>query len=128
MWKVKVAQLCPTLCDQMDYTVHGILQAAILERVGFPFFRGSSQPRIEPMSPALQAYSLRTESKGSQHYSKIICWTDPFLTELIRSHLILFILPWKAGLRKHCYNLYQKMFCLYFLLSSLSWKAIFIMY
>ena len=25
--KVKVAQLCPTLCDPMDYTVHGILQA-----------------------------------------------------------------------------------------------------
>ena len=25
--KKKVAQLCPTLCDSMDYTVHGILQA-----------------------------------------------------------------------------------------------------
>ena len=25
--KVKVAQLCPTLCNLMDYTVHGILQA-----------------------------------------------------------------------------------------------------
>ena len=23
--EVKVAQLCPTLCDPMDYTVHGIL-------------------------------------------------------------------------------------------------------
>ena len=23
--KVKVAQLCPTLCDPMDYTAHGIL-------------------------------------------------------------------------------------------------------
>ena len=23
--KVKVSQLCPTLCDPMDYTVHGIL-------------------------------------------------------------------------------------------------------
>ena len=45
MWKVKVAQLCPTLCDPMDYTVHGILQARILERVAFPFSRGSSQPR-----------------------------------------------------------------------------------
>ena len=43
--KVKVAQLCPTLCDPMDYTVHGILQARILEWVAFPFFRGSSQPR-----------------------------------------------------------------------------------
>ena len=43
--KVKVAQLCPTLWDPMDYTVHGILQARILEWVAFPFFRGSSQPR-----------------------------------------------------------------------------------
>ena len=43
--KMKVAQLCPTLCDPMDYAVHGILQARILEWVAFPFSRGSSQPR-----------------------------------------------------------------------------------
>ena len=42
---VKVAQLCPTLCEPMDYTVHGILQARILEWVAFPFSKGSSQPR-----------------------------------------------------------------------------------
>ena len=42
--KVKVTQSHPTLCDPMDWTVHGILQARILERVAFPF-RGSSQPR-----------------------------------------------------------------------------------
>ena len=30
---LKVAQLCPTLCDPMDYTVHGILQVRILEWV-----------------------------------------------------------------------------------------------
>ena len=43
--KVKVAQLCQTLCDATDYTVHGILQARILEWVAFPFSRGSSQSR-----------------------------------------------------------------------------------
>ena len=43
--EVKVAQLCPTLCNLMDYTVHGILQAKILEWVAFPFSMGSSQPR-----------------------------------------------------------------------------------
>ena len=43
--KVKVAQLCPTLCDPKDYIVHGILQARILEWVAFPFSRGSSQPQ-----------------------------------------------------------------------------------
>ena len=36
---------CLTLCDPTDYTVHGILQARILEWVAFPFSRGSSQPR-----------------------------------------------------------------------------------
>ena len=43
--KVKVIQLCLTLCDPMDYTVQGILQARILEPVAFPFSRWSSQPR-----------------------------------------------------------------------------------
>ena len=33
------------LCDPMDYTVQGILQARILEWEAFPFSRGSSQPR-----------------------------------------------------------------------------------
>ena len=40
---MKDAQLCPTLCDPVDYTVHGILQARILEWVAFPFSRESSQ-------------------------------------------------------------------------------------
>ena len=43
--KVKVSQSCLTLCDPMDYTVHGILQARILKWVVFPFSKGSSQPR-----------------------------------------------------------------------------------
>ena len=43
--KVKVAQLCLTLYNPMDYTVLGILQARILERAAFPFSRGSSQPK-----------------------------------------------------------------------------------
>ena len=43
--KVKVSQSCLTLCDPMDCTVPGILQARILEWVPFPFCRRSSQPR-----------------------------------------------------------------------------------
>ena len=38
--KVKVTQSCPTVCDPMNYTFHGILQARILEWVAFPFSRG----------------------------------------------------------------------------------------
>ena len=41
--EVKFAQSCRTLCDPMDYTVHRILQARILEWVALPFSRGSSQ-------------------------------------------------------------------------------------
>ena len=54
---VKVAQLCPILCDPMNYTVHEILQARILEWVAFPFSRGSSQSGIESRSPTLQGDS-----------------------------------------------------------------------
>ena len=35
--KVKVTQPCPTLCNPMDYTFHGILQARIVEWVAIPF-------------------------------------------------------------------------------------------
>ena len=43
--KVKGTQSHLTLSNPMDYIVHGILQARILEWVVFPFSRGSSQPR-----------------------------------------------------------------------------------
>ena len=59
--EVKVAQLCPTLWDPMDYTVHGILQARILEGVAFPTSGDLPNPGIEPRSPALQADSLPAE-------------------------------------------------------------------
>ena len=47
---VFVAQSCATVCDPMDCSlpsssVHGILQARILEWVASPFSRGSSWPR-----------------------------------------------------------------------------------
>ena len=46
----KPLQLCPTLCNLMDYgppgfSVHGILQARILEWVAISFSRGSSWPK-----------------------------------------------------------------------------------
>ena len=54
--KVKVTQLGLTLCDPVDYIVHGLLQARILEWVALPFSIPNSG--IEPRSPALQADSL----------------------------------------------------------------------
>ena len=46
----EVAQSCPTLCDPVDcslpgFSVHGILQARVLEWVAISFSRGSSQHR-----------------------------------------------------------------------------------
>ena len=55
------AQLCLTLCDPMDYTVHGILQARILEWIVFPSPGDLPNPGIEPRSPALWADSLPAE-------------------------------------------------------------------
>ena len=53
-----VTQICPTLCDPVGCclpgsSVHGISLARIPEWAAISSSRGSSQPRIEPMSPAL---------------------------------------------------------------------------
>ena len=58
---MKVSQSCLTLCDPRDYTVHGILQARILEWVAIPFLGNLPNPGINPRSPALQADSLPAE-------------------------------------------------------------------
>ena len=59
--KVKVAQSCPTLCNPMDYTVQGILQATILEWAAFPFSRGSSQPKDQTQVSHIAGGSLPAE-------------------------------------------------------------------
>ena len=58
-----------TFCYSMDYkppgsSVHGILQVRILEWVAIPFSKASSNPGIEPKSPALQEDSLPSEPPG----------------------------------------------------------------
>ena len=64
--KVLVAQ---SPRDPLDYSppgssIHGILQARILEWVAIPFSRDLPDPGIEPMSPALPADSLTSEPPG----------------------------------------------------------------
>ena len=47
--KVKISQLsCLTLCDPMDYTVHGLFQARVLEWVAFPFSSLPAEPQGKP--------------------------------------------------------------------------------
>ena len=58
------AQSCPALCGPMDYSlpgssVHGILQARILEWVAIPSSRGSFQSGIEPAPPVSPALAGR---------------------------------------------------------------------
>ena len=61
---VKIVLLCPALCNPMVYTVHGILQARILEWVAFPSLGDLPTPGIEPRSSTLQADSLSAEPQG----------------------------------------------------------------
>ena len=63
---MKVTQSCSTLCDPMDYTVHGILQARILEWEAFPFSRDLPKTGIKPRSTALQEDSLPAEPQGKR--------------------------------------------------------------
>ena len=67
---MKVTQSCPTLCNPIDYTVHGLFQTRILEWVAFPFSRVSSQPRDQtqgsnPGLPHCRQILYQLNHKGS---------------------------------------------------------------
>ena len=94
--KVKVAQSCPTLCDPMDYTLHGILQARILEWITFLFSRGSSQPRNQTQVFCITGgFFYQLSHKGSpcmmiRAYSQLLrlfcVRNDPALSPGIKKH------------------------------------------
>ena len=95
---VKVTQSCPTLWKPMDWglpgsSVHGILQARILEWVAIPFSRGSSRLEMEPRFPALQADSLPSEPPGKpqKHQQKVANGELPRYTN-VGTCLLLFLL------------------------------------
>ena len=72
----KSLQSCLTLCDPMDYSpagssVHGILQARILEWVAMPSSRGSFQPRIE-------LKSLTSPALADRFFTTSATWQVPF--------------------------------------------------
>ena len=71
--KMKVAQLCLALCDSMDCTVHGILQARILEWVAMPSSRGSSQPRDRTQVSLIAGDSLSAEPQIMLPPKRISC-------------------------------------------------------
>ena len=64
-----IAQSCPILCDPVDCSppgssVHGILQARILEWIAISFSKGSSQPKDRTHILSLVADSLPAEPSG----------------------------------------------------------------
>ena len=71
-----VAQLCLTFCDSMDCSppgssVHGVLQAKMLEQVAIAPPGDHPNPEIEPRSPKLQVDSLQTEPPGKIQRKKV---------------------------------------------------------
>ena len=86
----KSLESCPTLFDPMDCSpsgssVHGIVQARILEWVAASFSRGSSDPGMELGSPALQSDSLLSELATKITCQRLQCHGQQ-LPELTRSH------------------------------------------
>ena len=72
---VLVSQVCPTLCDPMNCSppgssVHGILQAGILEWLPCPPPGDLPDSGIKPRSPALQVDSLPFEPLGNSIFIK----------------------------------------------------------
>ena len=84
MW-AKSLLLCPTLCDPMDCSplgssVHGILQARILEWVAIPSSRGSSGPRNQNHvsnagDPALADGLFTTSTTWEAHQERLSLFT-----------------------------------------------------
>ena len=79
----KLLQLCLTLCDPRDRSppgssVHGILQARILEWVAIPLFGGSSQPRdrsqVSHTAGKLVTISATREVQNGQGTGKMPHW------------------------------------------------------
>ena len=97
--KVKVAQWYLTLCDAMGCTVHGILQARILEWVAVPFSRGSSQPRDQTQVSRIAVRFFTSEPQGKPKNTgvgslSLLQWI--FLTQELSSYR--FPLKWQVNL------------------------------
>ena len=109
--KVKVSQSCPALFDPMDYTVHWILQARILEWKSFPFPGDLPNPVIEPRSPTLQVDSFPAEpqeklklKQGAIKKSTLYCSLPLFSPSSVFvlscfSHVWLFATLWTVAHR-----------------------------
>ena len=88
--KVLVTQSCPTLCDPMDcspldVSVHGILQARILDWAAFPFYRGSSWPRdrTQVSCTAGRFFAIWATREAHDDCNKVQYWRQWFRAVVI---------------------------------------------
>ena len=113
----QVSQSCPTLCDPMDYTVHGLLQARILDRVAFPFSKGSSQPRDWTQVSWIKGWFFTSWAQGKLKNTRvgslsILQWifqAQELNWGLLHCRQILYQLSYQGSpTRKKCWNNYCK--------------------
>ena len=98
----------------MDYAIHGILQARILELIAFPFSRGSSQP----MSPGLEVDSLLAEPPrkpkntglGNLSLLQGICQTQEPNWGLLHFRQILYHLSYQGSPHKYVSIIFSNSF------------------
>ena len=119
----KSLRSCPTLCDPMDCnppgpSVHGILQARILECIAMPSSRGFSWPRDEPRSSAWQEDPLPLvppgkpmppilETKWRHRGSGVAYFLEEFFLSLLSKALLSVLMtPFLAVVLLHQFNPY----------------------
>ena len=103
--KVKVAQSCPTLCNPKDYTIHGILQARILEWVAVPFARASSQCRDQTQVSHIAGGFFTSWTTGKPENTRVgslsllqwICLTQKSNRDLLHCRQILYQLSYQGS-------------------------------
>ena len=88
-WR-EVAQSCPTLCDPVDcsppgFSVHGILQARILEWVAISFSRESSRPRDRTQVSRIGGRRFNLWATREASY----CWVIEFLIVLLYEGFVM---------------------------------------
>ena len=75
----------------MIYTVHGILQARLLECVAFPFSRGSSQPRNQTQDSCIAGrFFTSWATREAQEYTGVGSLHYALWRENIHENLVLF--------------------------------------
>ena len=94
-YESEVAQSCPTLGDPVECSlpgssIHGILQARILERVAISFPRGSSRPRDQTRASCIagRCFTLWTIREAQRLIQ--------FSSVQSLSHVQFFVTPWTA--------------------------------